>query len=227
MLRPKLSAFPRARRPTPLCCSLVFSICVTANRSRPHFCWLALQSCVPATSSPAGCSPWALNQSDQAAAATTAFEAALALKPPRVDLAEIHRDYAERLQRQRQPDKALQVWQRLEQAFPGDRRVLRQVARALARDGRWADALTRFEQPPPPPAKPKTALPPNLKSREALQQLERSKESLTRLQSLLPELDPAAWLYRDVCARIEQLYPLLTEPCRSRAALRNVADRPP
>jgi tetratricopeptide (TPR) repeat protein len=148
----------------------------------------------------------ALDQSDQSAAATAAFEAALALKPPRVDLAEIHRDYAECLQRQRQPDKALQVWQRLEQAFPGDRRVLRQVARALARDGRWADALTRFEQLSSTAGETEDRIAAELEVCEALQQLERSKESLTRLQSLLPELDPAAWLYRDVRARIEQLY---------------------
>jgi len=148
----------------------------------------------------------ALDQSDQATAATAAFEAALALKPPRVDLAEIHRDYAECLQRQRQPEKSLQVWQRLEQAFPGDRRVLRQVARALARDGRWKDALTRFEQLSITASETEDRIAAELEVCEALQQLERSKDSLTRLQSLLPELDPAAWLYRDVRARIEQLY---------------------
>ena len=148
----------------------------------------------------------ALNQSDQAAAASAAFEAALERKPPRVDLAEIHRDYAECLQRQRQPDKALQVWQRLEQAFPGDHRVLRQVARALARDGRWMEALTRFERLSATASETEDRIAAEIEVSEALQQLERSKESFTRLQSLLPELDPAAWLYRDVRARIEQLY---------------------
>lgn len=148
----------------------------------------------------------ALDQSEQSVAAADAFEAALSLRPPRVDLAEIHRDYAESLQRQRKPEEALQVWQRLEQAFPGDRRVLRQVARALSRDGRWTDALKRYEQLAATADETEERITAELEVCDALQQLERRPEALTRLQALLPELDPDAWLYRDVRARIEQLH---------------------
>ncbi|MFM8475457.1 MAG: tetratricopeptide repeat protein, partial [Planctomycetaceae bacterium] len=148
----------------------------------------------------------ALDQSEQGVAAAAAFETALSLRPARVDLAEIHRDYAESLQRQRKPDDALQVWQRLEQAFPGDRRVLRQVARALSRDGRWTDALKRYEQLAATADEAEERITAELEVCDALQQLERRPEALTRLQTLLPELDPNAWLYRDVRARIEQLH---------------------
>ena len=148
----------------------------------------------------------ALDQADQAAAAAAAFDAALALKPARADLAEIHRDYAESLQRQRKLDEALIVWQRLEKAFPGDRRVLRQVARALARGGRWTDALPRYEQLAETADQTEERITAELEVCDALQQLERRPEALSRLQNLLPELDPAAWLYRDVRTRIEQLH---------------------
>ena len=148
----------------------------------------------------------ALDQSDDGPAANAAFEAALALRPARTDLAEIHRDYARCLERQRQPAAALAVWQRLEQAFPGDQRVLRQVARALAQDGRWTDALQRYQKLAAAAEDAADSIAAKLEVAEALTQLDRREDALQLLQQLLPELDPEAWLYRDVRSRIEQLY---------------------
>jgi tetratricopeptide (TPR) repeat protein len=148
----------------------------------------------------------ALDQSEQFSAAADAFEAALARRPARADLAEIHRDYARSLMRQRQPEAALAVWQRLEQTFPGDRRVLRQVARALSEDGRWTDALARYQQLATAADSPEERIAAELEVCESLRQLDRRDDALKRLLDLLPELDPDGWLYRDVRSRIEQLY---------------------
>ena len=148
----------------------------------------------------------ALDQSEDGTAAIAAFEAALTLRPARTDLADLHRDYARSLERQRQPAAALAVWQRLEQAFPGDQRVLRQVARALAQDGRWTDALQRYQQLVAAADDSTDRIAGQLDVAESLTQLDRREDALLLLQQLLPELDPEAWLYRDVRSRIEQLY---------------------
>lgn len=148
----------------------------------------------------------ALDQSEQYSAAADAFEAALTLRPARTDLTEIHRDYARSLMRQRQPEAALAVWKRLEQAFPQDPRVLRQVARALSEDGRWTDALARYQQLATAAHDPEERIAAQLEVCESLRQLDRREDALKCLLDLLPELDPDGWLYRDVRSRIEQLY---------------------
>lgn len=143
------------------------------------------------------------SQSDKA---VTAFEQAIALKPPRADLLEIYREYAGGLQRARRPEESLNVWVRLEKQFPGDRRVREQIAAAMAQDGRWQEALTRYQQLAESASDPEQRIPMQLQASEMLLQMNQSPAAINLLASLVPDVDPEGWLYRDIRQRIEGIF---------------------
>ncbi len=136
-------------------------------------------------------------------AAITAFEQSLSRRPARTDLLELYRDYAVALTRARKNDEALSVWKRLEAAFPGDRRVAQMVAESLGREGRWSDALQRFEALASTATDPEERARLLLSSVELLQQLRRDADALQTLTKLLADVDPEGWLARDIRRRIE------------------------
>ena len=136
-------------------------------------------------------------------AAIAAFEQSLSRRPARSDLLELYRDYAVALTRAQRNDEALSVWKRLEAAFPGDRRVAQLVAESLGREGRWSDALERFEALASTATDPEQRAQLRLSSVELLQQLRRDADALQTLTELLADVDPEGWLARDVRRRIE------------------------
>src|SRR5262245_4089938 len=79
-------------------------------------------------------------------AAAEAFERAIARKPNRADLLDLFQALGRVWQRAQQPEKALAVWARLEQAFPDDLRVQEQIASTLAEEGQFDQALPRYEK---------------------------------------------------------------------------------
>ena len=137
--------------------------------------------------------------------AITAFEEAIEGRPVRTDLMQIFREYARGLQRCGRPEDALQVWTRLEQQFPEDRRILQQIAGALAEDGRWNEALLRYQRLSVDPD-PETAVRMQLSAAEMLVQLGREDEAVEVLSDAVEGTDSAGWLHRQIRSQIEQIY---------------------
>ena len=94
--------------------------------------------------------PYYLGQSlvlvGQPDAAAQAFERAIARKPNRTDLLDVFQALGRVYQRSQRPEKALEVWDRLEKLFPDDPRVQEQIAATLAEEGQFDQALPRYEK---------------------------------------------------------------------------------
>ncbi len=139
-------------------------------------------------------------------AAAEAFERAIERKPTRTELLEIFQALGRIHQRAHHMDQALAVWNRLEDLFPNDPRVKEQIAATLAEESEPARALPRYE------ALAKTATDPYRKvqfridAAELKVRLNRQAEALVDFESLLGQLNPDSWLYREVRRRIEEVF---------------------
>jgi tetratricopeptide (TPR) repeat protein len=138
--------------------------------------------------------------------ARAAFENAIACHPAKIDLLEIYKDLARLLQRTGKTDDALQVWKRVEDEFPGDLRVLEQIAATLATEGRWDEALSRYQSLAELTRNDDQRIQASLAASDLLVQLGRTQEAVTLLESQLTNLDPDGWLFREVRQRIEGLF---------------------
>jgi tetratricopeptide (TPR) repeat protein len=145
-------------------------------------------------------------QQGNTAAAAAAWERALQLRPGRNDLLELYREYATALTRNQQPEQGMAVWQRLEAAFPADRRVAQTVAETLSREGRWSEALPRFQKLAETSTDAEQRVQLLLSAVDMLQQLKRDAEALQTLTELLADVEPAGWLARDIRRRLEAHY---------------------
>lgn len=134
------------------------------------------------------------------------LERAAECRPAKTDLLEIYKELARTLQRSQQDAKALEVWQRLENLFPGDMRVKEQIAMALAQDGRWLDALKRYESMASESNVPELRVQANLAASELMVQLGQPDKAVHLLESQLGDLDPDSWLFRDVRRRMETIF---------------------
>ena len=138
--------------------------------------------------------------------AAQALERAITRQPARMDLLEIYQALGRVYQRARKNDKALDAWSRMEQQFPGDARVREQIAIILLEENEFEAALPRYEE------LVKSTLD---KNRQAAFQVEvadikirlgRTAEGLKDFETLLGQLNPGHWLFRDVRRRIETVF---------------------
>ena len=148
----------------------------------------------------------ALVMNRQLDAAPEAFEKAIACRPPKTDLLEIYKELARTLQRSQQDAKALAAWQQLENLFPGDLRIKEQIARALAQDGRWQDALARYEAMAKDSRNPDQRVQANLAASDLMIQLGRPQDAIELLETQLATLDADSWLYKEIRRRIEATF---------------------
>ena len=137
---------------------------------------------------------------DEAAAA---LEQAIASRPAKIDLLEIYKELARLHQRAQKPDAALAVWERLEKEFPGDLRVKEQIAATLTEDGRWEEALVRYQALVKETRNADQRVQSSLAASDVLIQLGRSQEAIAVLETQLSDLDPDSWLYKEIRRRIE------------------------
>ncbi|MBS0202102.1 MAG: DUF1583 domain-containing protein [Planctomycetes bacterium] len=144
-----------------------------------------------------------VGQPDKAA---EALERAAQRKPAPADQLEIFQALGRVYQRAQKNDKALEVWNRLEQQFPNDARVQEQIASTLLEEGEFAAALPRFEQ---------LAKSSKDKYRQSLFQMEAAEikvrlgqndAAIHEFEKLLSQLNPDNWLFREVRRRIENVY---------------------
>jgi cytochrome c-type biogenesis protein CcmH/NrfG len=138
--------------------------------------------------------------------AAESFEHAITCRPAKTDLLEIYKELARTLQRSQQDARALDAWQRLENLFPGDLRVKEQIAVALAQDGRWQDALTRYQAMAEESKNADQRVQANLSAADLMIQLARPQDALELLESQLETLDSDSWLFKEVRRRIEATF---------------------
>jgi tetratricopeptide (TPR) repeat protein len=131
------------------------------------------------------------------------LEQAIASRPAKIDLLEIYKELARTHQRAQKTDAALAVWERLEQAFPGDLRVKEQIAATLTEDGRWEEALVRYQALVKETRNADQRVQSSLAASDVLIQLGRSQEAIAVLETQLSDLDPDSWLYKEIRRRIE------------------------
>ena len=97
------------------------------------------------------------------------------------------------------------MWNRLETAFPDDRRVNEKIAQTLAEEGQLEAALNHYRK--------LAALKDSngehrrigyrVEAAELKRKLGRSDEARSDFEAILQRLRPASWLYEDVRRRIE------------------------
>ncbi len=148
----------------------------------------------------------ALVMNRQLDAAPAAFEKAIACRPAKTDLLEIYKELARTLQRSQQDAEALAAWQQLENLFPGDLRVKEQIATALAEDGRWQDALTRYDAMAKESRNPDQRVQANLSASDLMIQLGRPQDAINLLETQLGTLDADSWMYKEIRRRIEATF---------------------
>ncbi len=149
--------------------------------------------------------------------AVTAFARAIECRPLKADFIEICKELARTHQRAQNAAAAVATWQRLESEFPGDLRVREQIAATLADEGRWQDALSRFESLAKDTKDAEQRVQANLSASDLLIQLSRPEEAIRVLESQLSSLDADSWLFREIRHRIENVF-------RSRDDLAGLSD---
>ncbi|MDB5342997.1 MAG: tetratricopeptide repeat protein [Schlesneria sp.] len=144
--------------------------------------------------------------SGQTAEAADAMERAIRRKPAGADLMEFYQSLGRLYQRAQKRTEALGVWTRWEQQFPNDLRVQEQIATTLLEEEDFENALPRFEA---------LVRATRDKYRQSQFQVEiaeikirqgKTSEGIKEFESLLSQLNPDNWLYRDVRRRIEAAY---------------------
>ncbi|MEQ1824309.1 MAG: DUF1583 domain-containing protein [Pirellula sp.] len=154
--------------------------------------------------------PYYLGQSllriGQSAEAVTALERALERKPARNDLLEIFQQLGRVHQRAQRTDDALKVWQRLETLFPDDPRVLEQIAVTLAEEGGHALALPRYERLAKLVKDDYRRVLFRVEAAGLKVKTNQRDVGINDMESVLQDLNPDSWLYRDVRRRIENVF---------------------
>ena len=138
--------------------------------------------------------------------AAEAFERALKRNPSKADALEIYQALGRVYQRAQQPEKAIEVWNRLEQQFPNDERVQEQIVLTLIEEGENKLALPRLEKLAATTRDryQKTLF--RIEAAELKVKLNQRKDGLNDLETMLDELEPSSWLHREVRRKIEEVF---------------------
>ncbi len=138
--------------------------------------------------------------------ATEAFEIAIQRKPTRIVLLEIFEQLGRTHQRLNQNELAIAVWKRLEAQFPGDTRVLEQIASILNQEGAYADALPRYQKLvlATKDAYQRTQF--RIEAAQIQIRLGANAKGMAELETILGDLKPDGWLYREVQRKIEEVF---------------------
>ena len=147
-----------------------------------------------------------LMQLGRAAEAAEAFERSISRSPEKTELIQIFQELGRALRRSQQPDKAAEVWKRMEQSFPKDLRVKEQIATTLFEEGDFESALLRFSELATLHRDPDQAAQAAMKAAELKLRLGRKEEALADFESQLEKLDSDSWLFREARSRIEDVY---------------------
>ena len=138
--------------------------------------------------------------------AAQALERAIAKNPSRNEAIPIFTQLGRIYSRAGNHQKALHVWNRLEELFPNDARVGGQIAATLAEDGNTEEALRRYEQLATSARNDDQRIAFAVQAAEMRNRLGKSDECVAALEKIVSRLRPGSWLYRDVRTRIENTF---------------------
>lgn len=144
-----------------------------------------------------------LGQPDEAVAS---MERAIERRPPPADLLEIYQQLGRIHQRAQRNDEALKIWSRLEADFPNDARVQEQIAVSLLEEGRFDQALPRYESLAKQVKDDYRRTVYSVQAAELKIKLGQREEGIKGLEAKLGELNPDSWLHRDIRRRIEDVF---------------------
>ncbi|WP_345682688.1 DUF1583 domain-containing protein [Novipirellula caenicola] len=144
-----------------------------------------------------------IGQSEEAIAS---FERGIERNPPRADVLEIYQQLGRVHQRAQRTDEALNVWQRLEALFPDDPRVLEQIAVTLAEEGQPELALPRYEKLATLVRDDYRRVMFQVAAAELRIKAGQRDVGIASFESVLGNLNPESWLYRDVRRRIDDVF---------------------
>lgn len=141
----------------------------------------------------------------QTDAAAAALERSIERGPARNEALPVFTELGRIYGRAGQHEKAIAVWSKLEELFPGDQRVGEQIARTLADEGQPEVALERYLQlaKSTEASDSYRAVGFAISAAELKRRLGRDEEALQDLEQLLGRLRPGSWLHSDVRRRIE------------------------
>ena len=138
--------------------------------------------------------------------AVAAFEMAIERKPTRIILLEAFEQLGRTHLRQKRNDLAIEAWTRLESLFPNDMHVLEQIASIQNREGDFSNALPRYERLTSMTKDATQRIQFRIECAQLRIQLADSTKGMLELESILAELKPDGWLFRDVQRKIEQVF---------------------
>ena len=138
--------------------------------------------------------------------AIAAFEMAIERKPTRIILLELFEQLGRTHLRQKRNELAVEAWTRLESLFPNDLHVLEQMASVQIREGDFANALPRYERLISMAKDATQRIQFRIECAQLRIQLGDSAKGMLELESILAELKPDGWLFRDVQRKIEQVF---------------------
>ncbi len=147
----------------------------------------------------------ALLQVGKTDAAAEALQRSIDRKPAKTEALAVYTELGRIYQRAQQTQKAIQVWDQLEQAFPGDTRVGEQIARTLADEGQPEEALKRYDKLAiqAQTSGDSKAINFAMEAAELKRKLGRKDEAIADLEALLVKLRPGSWLQGEARRRIE------------------------
>ncbi|MEX1042272.1 MAG: DUF1583 domain-containing protein [Pirellulaceae bacterium] len=138
--------------------------------------------------------------------AVEAMQRAIDRNPNRTDTLEIFQQLGRIHQRAQRTEEALAVWKRLEEMFPGDPRVLEQIAVTLAEEGQPASALKRYLQLAEITRDDYRRTMYRIEAAELKVKTSDLDGGIADFEMLLGDLNPEGWLFRDVRRRIENVF---------------------
>lgn len=138
--------------------------------------------------------------------AAEAFERAIGKKPNRTDLLEIFQSLGRIYEKTNRSDRAKDVWKRLEALFPEDTRVREQIASILSEESKPEQALERYESLIKEVKDEFRKVQLKIEAADLKVKLGKTTAALADFESLLGELNPESWLYREVRSKIEDVF---------------------
>lgn len=146
-----------------------------------------------------------LLQSGQHAAASASLRLALTLKPASSDLPAICRDCASAIRQSETPQQVTEFWITLPDRFPGNTRLIELAASQLQAAGELDAALDLLRNRITALQDPAEISACNLQIARLQVLLGQQEPALQTLQSVLQNLTPESWLFRQVLAEIDNL----------------------
>jgi predicted Zn-dependent protease len=145
----------------------------------------------------------------QTAESIASFEQALSKGPNRTDRIHIEESLGQLYLRTQQRDKANEVWQRLEAAFPKDAYIQERIAQINQAEGgidNLREASVRYERLARSTVDASRKLDYETKVAALMAQIGKKEQAIASYEAIMSQLKPGSWRYKEMRRRIESIY---------------------